>query len=235
MQDLFKKNATSMETQPLPRAQKVLLVVFVILYPAIQCLLNYINPTAHEAINSRILELYIPSLFLQILVFLSIILAIIGNRENLQSLGVKPSDFTLVNLGIGVAFLFVAVIILNIFAKMLSFYGLYATVDLAYLLPKTRLERLIWMALAISAGISEEICFRGFIISRIAKLTGAIWPGVILSSLAFGISHSYQGVGGMIIISVYGLMFSLLFLARGSLVPCIIAHALQDIIASFGM
>jgi membrane protease YdiL (CAAX protease family) len=235
MQDNIEQNIPALEKPSgLPLAQKILLLVFLVVYPVLQCVMNYLSPASAEVVESRFLELYLPSILLQILVFLSIIMALISNRESIKGLGIKPSDFSWINLGIGVGFLIVAIIVLNIIAKVLVYYGLYNTTDLTYLLPKTFGERFVWLLLAISAGISEEICFRGFVISRMTRLTGSLWPGVVIGSLAFGISHSYQGIGGMIIISVYGLMFALVFLARGSLVPCMIAHALQDIIAGFG-
>jgi membrane protease YdiL (CAAX protease family) len=219
----------------LPRTQQILLVVFLIIYPLFQWLMNYISPPDAAQIESRILQLYLPSLVLQILILASIMLALIKDGEHISSLGLKPGDISLLNFAIGIAFLAVAVIILNVLSRALAYLGMITTADISYILPKTIFERIFWILLAVSAGISEEICFRGYVITRMARLTGSVWPGVILGSLAFGASHSYQGLGGVIIIGVYGMMFSLLFLGRGSLVPCIIAHALQDIVASFGM
>jgi membrane protease YdiL (CAAX protease family) len=236
MQNDIKFNRISGEKPtPLSRPQQILLVVFLIIYPLFQWLLNYLNPPDISLIESRILELYLPSLLLQLLVLASIILALARDGDSITTLGIKLREFSLINIGIGVAFLVAAVIILNILSRALTYFGMITQADISYLLPKTIFERIIWVILSISAGISEEICFRGFVITRMARLTGSVWPGVIIGAIAFGVSHSYQGVGGMIIISTYGLMFSLLFLARGSLVPCIVAHALQDIIASFGI
>lgn len=218
----------------LSRAQQALLAVFLIIYPLFQWLLNYISPPDTAQIESKILQLYLPSLLLQIFILASILLALVRDREQITSLGFKPKDFSPANIGIGIVFLAVAIIILNILSRALTYFGLMTTPELSYLLPKTIIERSVWIILAISAGVSEEICFRGFVITRMARLTGSVWPGAIIGSLAFGASHSYQGIGGIIVIGVYGLMFALLFLARGSLVPCIVAHALQDIIASFG-
>lgn len=228
------EQSTVAKTNDLSRLQQILLIIFLIVYPAIQCLLNYINPPDISQIQSRILELYLPSLLLQILVFVVITLALFRDNESLTTLGLRRRDFSLANIGIGVAFLIVAVILLNILSRALIYFGMTTRSDISYLLPKTTLERIIWIILAASAGVSEEICFRGFVITRLARLTGSVWPGAIIGAIAFGVSHSYQGIGGIILIGVYGLMFSLLFLARGSLVPCIVAHTLQDIIALFG-
>jgi uncharacterized protein len=218
----------------LSRPQQVLLVIFLIIYPLTQWLLNYISPPDTSLIQSRILELYLPSLLLQILVFASIYLVLLRDNEPLTTLGLRLRDFTFINIGIGIGFLLVSVIILNVLSRALIYLGMSAQSDISYLLPKTVWERGIWIILATSAGISEEVCFRGFIITRLGRFTNSVWPGAIIGAIAFGVSHSYQGIGGIILIGTYGFMFSLLFLARGSLVPCIVAHALQDIIASFG-
>jgi len=220
--------------QSLSGLQQILLVVFLIIYPAVQWLLNYLDPPDISQIQSRILELYLPSLVLQILIVAVIALALFRDREPLSSLGIRRRDFTFVNVAIGIGFLVVAVIFLNILAKALTYFGMSARSDISYLLPRSIPEKIIWIFLATSAGISEEISFRGFVITRLGRLSGSVWPGAIIGAIAFGASHSYQGIGGIVLIGAYGFMFSLLFLARGSLVPCIVAHTLQDIIALFG-
>ncbi len=228
------QQTANIKTIGVSRLQQILLIVFLIVYPSIQWLLNYVNPPDISQIQSRILELYLPSLLLQILVLAVIALALFRDNEPLSTLGLRRRDFSLANIGIGVVFLIVAVIVLNILSRALIYIGMTTQSDISYLMPKTALERIIWIILATSAGISEEICFRGFVITRLARFTDSVWPGAIIGAIAFGVSHSYQGIGGIILIGTYGFMFSLLFLARGSLVPCIVAHALQDIIALFG-
>ena len=220
-------------TRKLPRAQVLLLAVFLVLYPLFQLLLNLFAPQNSLQVESKIAQLYVPTLVLQILILASILMAIIKDGETLASLGIKRKDFSWINLGISIGFMIFALVFLNVLHLALSSLGLPISKDIALILPRTIAERIIWIILAIMTGVSEEICFRGFVISRMGILTRSVWPGVVLGSLAFSIGHSYQGIGGVIVIGTYGLMFALLFLARGSLVPCIIAHALQDILASF--
>ena len=54
---------------------------------------------------------------------------------------------------------------------------------------------------------------------------------VAVSAATFGICHAYQGLPGFIVITIYGLMFSALYLWTGRLWPCIIAHFFQDFMA----
>jgi len=227
-----------------PKTQLIVLGVILIGYPLISTVMNLINPSENVEIESRIIQLYLPSLMFQALVFLSLVLVILKNplrqggsywnlSENIASIGVKRADFNFMNIAIGVIFVFAAILILNIISNIIGYYGFFQAEDITYLLPRTPLEKVFWIALSISAGVTEELCFRGFVITRLSILTGSVWPGVVIGALCFGIGHLYQGWAGAILIGIYGLMFGLLFIARGSLVPCIVAHVLQDILAAF--
>jgi len=232
------------EKDKLPIAQKIVLAAILFGYPLISTLLYYANPPSERIILSRILQVYMPALLVQLIILLGILWVILRTPVNhadncwslsksLASLGIKHDDFSLLNFAIGVIFLFVAIIILNIISNIINYYGFFQAEDISYLLPRSTAEKVFWIILSVCAGITEEICFRGYVISRMSKLTGTVWPGVILGSISFGLGHLYQGMAGVALISLYGIMFCLLFIARGSLVPCMIAHALQDILAAF--
>lgn len=215
-------------------------------YPAITVTMNYLNPATERAIESRVGQVYLPALLMQSMVLLVIFWVILRWPINpvagkpltasaFTSLGLGRKDISWANLAVGVIFLLVAIIILNVVSNIINYYGVFETKDITYLLPRTTLEKMVWVILSISAGVTEEISFRGFVITRTTMLTGSVWPGMLLGSLSFGAGHLYQGVGGATVITIYGLLFALLFVARGSLMPCIIAHALQDILALLGV
>ncbi len=63
----------------------------------------------------------------------------------------------------------------------------------------------------------------------VKTLTGSATIAVLVQGILSGISHSYQGIKSVIVISVYGVMFGLLAHLRGSLRPGMIAHAWTDI------
>lgn len=82
--------------------------------------------------------------------------------------------------------------------------------------------------------VTEEITFRGYLLSRITRLAGGrVWIAVFVSSAAFASGHLYQGLGGFALIFVYGLLFAGLVLYSRSLYPAIIAHFLQDVSVLF--
>lgn len=96
--------------------------------------------------------------------------------------------------------------------------------------PRSALDLLVWFALCISAGVCEEILFRGYLMRQFS-FGGKAWIGVVISSLIFGASHGYEGWSRMLLLSVLGALLCLLYLKSRSLRPGMIAHAWQDIFA----
>lgn len=97
-------------------------------------------------------------------------------------------------------------------------------------IPSTAGEWAWFVPVAFSAGICEEFLYRGYALTTIANVSGHVWLGVVLSTLAFGLAHAYQGWRGIVGTSVLGLLFALLYLTFSSLYPCMLAHVLQDLI-----
>ena len=106
---------------------------------------------------------------------------------------------------------------------------------LVQLAPQNALELLLWVVLSISAGICEELTFRGYLLQQFSRVSGKIWIGVIASSLLFGVAHGYEGVTGMIVITAYGALFCILAIQRRSLRPGMMAHAWQDIFSGIAL
>jgi membrane protease YdiL (CAAX protease family) len=103
--------------------------------------------------------------------------------------------------------------------------------DIPGLLPDSPLERLAFVLVSLSAGICEETLFRGFLIRFLHEgaLGLPLAAALVASSLMFGLGHAYQGVKGVLGTAVAGLAFGLLFLLSGSLIACILLHALVDL------
>ncbi|MFI5167004.1 MAG: type II CAAX prenyl endopeptidase Rce1 family protein [Thermoanaerobaculales bacterium] len=97
------------------------------------------------------------------------------------------------------------------------------------LLPRGLIEGVLWVGLSISAGICEEIVFRGYFLVQFRALTPGVLPAILLQAALFGISHGYQGAQATIEIAAYGALMGLLATWRGSLRPGMIAHAWTDI------
>jgi uncharacterized protein len=100
--------------------------------------------------------------------------------------------------------------------------------QVGFLVPQTSLELLVWCALSLTAGLCEEIIFRGYLQQQFAVLSRSMLAGVALSAVVFGTAHGYEGGPRMLLIGIYGLMFGLLAWWRKSLRPGMIAHAWHD-------
>jgi len=101
--------------------------------------------------------------------------------------------------------------------------------DLVYFLPRTARDYRHFVAVSITAGIVEEVLYRGFIFWYLAQIM-PIWSVVVVSSIIFGLGHSYQGVGGMVRVFLIGLAFGLFYVLTGSIWLPILAHAIFDVL-----
>jgi membrane protease YdiL (CAAX protease family) len=97
------------------------------------------------------------------------------------------------------------------------------------LLPQTIIEILLWVGLSVSAGICEEIVYRGYLQRQFLALTRSSIIAILAQGIIFGIGHAYQGAKQVVVITVLGLLFGLLASWRKSLRPGIISHAWSDI------
>ena len=98
--------------------------------------------------------------------------------------------------------------------------------------PKTAADWMWFVPVAATAALCEEFLYRGYALTQIAAFTHSVTAGAIVSSIAFGLGHAYQGRIGMAGAAITGLFYSGLFLLGGSLVPCMMAHFLQDIVGA---
>jgi membrane protease YdiL (CAAX protease family) len=97
------------------------------------------------------------------------------------------------------------------------------------LLPQSLVEVLIWIGTSITAGICEEMAFRGYLQRQIHALSGSVVVAVVGQGLVFGLGHSYQGWKSTIVICVLGVLFGTLAAWRRNLRANIIVHAWADV------
>jgi uncharacterized protein len=95
--------------------------------------------------------------------------------------------------------------------------------------PSGALEVCLWILLSISAGICEEIVFRGYFQQQFRAATGSIALAVLLQGAIFGMAHTYQGWKQVIVIAALGILYGVLVAWRRNLRSSMIAHAWADI------
>ena len=98
------------------------------------------------------------------------------------------------------------------------------------LLPRTRGERGGFVALSITAGICEELLFRGFVLWYATMWTGPI-GGFLISSALFGLMHLYLGAPHVPRTTIIGIFFYVVAVSAGSLLPAMLCHALVDLLS----
>lgn len=83
-----------------------------------------------------------------------------------------------------------------------------------------------------TAALGEELLLRGFVLDRITKVigssgTGAVLAAIVLQAAIFGTLHAYQGLGGVLLTGMAGLVLGLVWLAGGrNLWPGILLHGM---------
>jgi membrane protease YdiL (CAAX protease family) len=100
-----------------------------------------------------------------------------------------------------------------------------------FLIPQTGGERLHYVWLSVTAGVTEEVVFRGFLVGAIEAAAGSLWVAVAVSSAVFGVAHRYQGTSGAARAGVLGAVLCAPLVVLDSVVPAIVAHASLDLLA----
>ena len=98
------------------------------------------------------------------------------------------------------------------------------------MLPHTRFELRWFERLSITAGICEELLYRGFMLWYLFAFLGTV-PAVLLAGAVFGAGHAYQGWKGALGTGVLGVVFGAVYLLCGSLYLPMVLHALTDLYA----
>ena len=103
------------------------------------------------------------------------------------------------------------------------------------IMPQTPIESPAFVALALTAGLSEEFVYRGFVLAVLRRvLSGSVFGAfiaIVVSSLWFALAHLYQGHRGIITTFVVGILFSIVRTWSGNLVPAVVGHIGVDLVA----
>ena len=101
--------------------------------------------------------------------------------------------------------------------------------DVQALLPRNAAERRWAAALALNAGVSEELFFRLLLPVLFYSVFGHALLALAASVLIFGLAHVYQGWAGVLVTTLLGAALMGLYLATGSIWVVMSVHALIDL------
>lgn len=229
----FKKRWGNLDFR---RSQMTYLTLFFlsILYPAMLVGFSDDPATVLGSLNQgALMVMLVVTILVQWFVFFLIYITTYREQTGLVGLGfkrIRALDFAWAG-----AFLLAAGAIMAGLSWFLAQIGLPMPGEVSLLIPTDNAGRMVWVVVSATAGVCEETAFRGYIMTRL-RLVGKLksWAiPVAVSAIAFGACHSYQGLPGFIVITIYGLMLSLLYIRTGTIWPAVIAHFFQDFLALF--
>ncbi len=180
-----------------------------------------------------LVAMLVSTIVMQWCVFLLIYVATFREQTGWAGLGfkrIRKADFAW-----ALAFLLASNTMLSGLAWVLAQIGLPMPGEISFLVPTEPLGQVVWVVVSATASVCEETAFRGYLMTRlrlVGKFPNWVVP-ILVSAVVFGACHAYQGLPGFIVISVYGAMFSLLYIRTGTIWPGIIAHFFQDFTALF--
>ncbi|MCR5575530.1 MAG: CPBP family intramembrane metalloprotease [Oscillospiraceae bacterium] len=102
--------------------------------------------------------------------------------------------------------------------------------------------QLIAVLSMILVGFVEEMLFRGFLFRALITKEKAV-TAIVITSLTFGMGHIVNLLAGqasletavqMVFAVVWGFILTMVLYKSGSLLPCILAHAMIDVFSLFG-
>ncbi|MBR3819053.1 MAG: CPBP family intramembrane metalloprotease [Clostridia bacterium] len=185
---------------------------------------------------------------------LLIILYVAINSFCMQNFGVEDYRSTLINTAFSVV-----LIILTVSLKRVRYYGLTKVSNpkkFLYFLPlllivsvnlwsgininNTPQEIVFHILTMLNIGFIEEIIFRGFLFKMMEK--DNIKAAIAVSSITFGIGHIVNLFNGAELVPTLlqicyamsiGYLFVVIFVKSKSIVPCIIAHSVNNSLSIF--
>lgn len=187
---------------------------------------------------------------------LLIVLYVVINSYCMQNFGLEDYRSTIINTVFSVA-----VLALVISLKRVAYYGLVKVTDAKkylYFIPLLLIvsvnlwnginvshapgKIIFYMLSMVNIGFLEEIIFRGFLFKMMAK--DNLKSAVIVSSITFGLGHIVNLLNGADLVPTLmqicyavalGYLFVIIFYKSKSLVPCIVAHIVIDVLSVFNV
>jgi uncharacterized protein len=168
---------------------------------------------------------FVPRLFGWVLAALCVVLAITISPSGIASLGLRAVSIETLVLGVvtavGTLFLF---LVIGVVQRSIG----VPNADVAMFTRVTALAPLHRLFLVVTAGVNEEILYRGFGIGLGQDFFGSVWVAATLSLLVFAFAHMNWRASHLISVAVAGGALTLLFVLSRDLAACIFAHTLVD-------
>jgi len=102
-------------------------------------------------------------------------------------------------------------------------------------MPANKKEFRRFILMAFTAGICEEILFRGFLMTYLQALSygSPKFQSMVVSAAVFAVLHVYQGRVAAMKIFAFSLVFGALYILTNSILPSIFIHVLVDLLSGW--
>lgn len=97
------------------------------------------------------------------------------------------------------------------------------------LMPHARSEWTGFAALAVTAGVCEELMFRGYLTWALSHVLPSYAMAGLAQAVLFGLAHAYQGVRGVFLTMAVGAFLTVIVWMTGTLWVAMLIHALMDL------
>jgi uncharacterized protein len=171
---------------------------------------------------------FVPRLLGWVLAALCVLLAATISPSGIASLGVRAVSIETLVLGVVTA---VGTLVLFVVIGVIRRATGLPSADIAMFTRVTALAPLLKLFLVVTAGVTEEILYRGYAIGLGQDLFGSVWVAASLSLLVFTIAHLNWRAGHLVSVAVAGGAVTVLFVLSHDLGACILAHTLVDAVA----
>ena len=161
---------------------------------------------------------------------LTLLILVLGERQPLSAIGFHR--FTWKSLGFGIALAVVVIMMFPLASMILKALNIPN--------PQTALAQVatwpLWLRVGtlLTAGVTEEILFRGYPISRLKVVTGSTAIAALIPFVVFVALHLPSwGAAHLLFVSLAAALFTVAFLWRRDLWANIIAHLVVDSVPLF--
>lgn len=150
----------------------------------------------------------------------------VGERRGLSSIDLRWPGLRSILWGVVGSVVLIALFMATQVLLQLLGLGLSKSAALDF----TQIPVWLILAMALRAGVVEEILFRGYAVTRLESLTGQTWIAALLSLAAFVVLHATSwSAGHLIFVAVAGGALTLMYVWKRNLAANIIAHTLVDV------
>lgn len=140
------------------------------------------------------------------------------------------------SIGLGVAIYCTGFVIMALVGGALYFTPLFHkhnTDIVLAMMPHTVSDLSLWIFVSLSAGVCEELIFRGYLQQQVTAWTKRPIVAIVCVGALFGAIHLYEGVAAVVALAALGIVYGLLVrYFNGDLRGVIVAHTLQDFLTA---